>query len=84
MNTSSHQLSPIEDPILDTQVSLLRLVLSLVPVHLDLMNQAIASFFGSLLHILTLLFQVGLKGFGIPFVVRARDLVVPVLLDDIL
>lgn len=74
----------IEDPVLNTAVSLVGGVFSLVPVGLDLLGEALCIVFGALLCLLTAGSQVVGEGLGIPRCVRVDNLVVPVVGDGLL
>ena len=60
------------------------LVFCLVPVVLDLDNQAVLVGSSGILSLNTLLLQVGAELIGIPVIVRRRNLGLPVVLDEVL
>ena len=74
----------VEDPVLDAAVGLVGRVLSLVPVSLDLLGEALRVLLGALLRLLAASGQVVGEGLGIPRCVGVDDLVVPVVGDRLL
>lgn len=73
---------PVEYPVLDVRPSVLSLVLSLVPVGLDLRDQAIGVGVGGLLSLDTLLLEEGGEASRVPLAVRRSNLRLPVVLDQ--
>lgn len=69
----------IENPILDIIPGLVGILFGLVPVVLDLLDQAVLGRFDISLGLLTLGLQVLAKLDGVPAVVRSHNVVVPVL-----
>lgn len=73
----------VEDVVLDGAVGIRSLVVGGGPSSLDLLKQAVLVLLGSLLNLLTLGSEVGRELVGVPGVVWASDVVVPVLLDKV-
>lgn len=76
--------SPVKDPILNTGPRVLGLVFRLVPIVLDLSNQAILVGGGGILGLNTLQLQVGGELARVPVAVWLGDFGLPVVLDKIL
>lgn len=76
-----HRHVRIEDPVLDATIGLVRRVLSLSPVDLDLLSEALGILLSALLGLLALEGQVVLESLCIPAGVGSHNLVVPVGLD---
>jgi hypothetical protein len=74
----------VEDPVLNTTIGLVRRVLSLGPVHLDLLSEALGVLLGALLCLVALGGEVVLEALGVPAAVGRDDLVVPVVADRLL
>jgi hypothetical protein len=74
----------VEDPVLNVAVSLVGRVLSLVPVGLDLLGEALRIVLGALLCLLAASGQVVGEGLGIPRCVGVDNLVIPVVGDGLL
>lgn len=74
----------VEDPFLDATIGLVRRVLSLGPVDLDLLSEALDVLLSALLRLLALESKVVLQRLGVPAVVGSDDLVVPVVLYRVL
>jgi hypothetical protein len=74
----------VEDPVLNTTIGLVRRVLSLGPVHLDLLSEALGVLLGALLCLVALGGEVVLEALGVPAAIGRDDLVVPVVADRLL
>lgn len=74
----------VQDPVLDTGVGVLSLILGLVPGVLDLGNQRVLVCLGGILDFNTLLLEISAQLLIIPLLVWADSMVFPVLLDELL
>lgn len=74
----------VQDPVFDTGIGILSLVLGLVPGILDLSDQGVLVCLGRILNIDTLLLEVAAQLLIIPLLVGADGVVVPILLDELL
>lgn len=74
----------VQDPILDTGVGILGLVLGLVPGLLDLGNQRVLVCLCGILNFDALLLKVFAQLLVVPLLVRADCMVFPVVLDELL
>ena len=79
-----HSNSRVKDPVLCVCVRVVCLVLSLLPIALNLAEQTVLVLLSTLLDLLALRSQVVGQLVGIPLVVRLDDMVLPVLLDEVL
>lgn len=74
----------VQNPVPDTGVGILGLVLGLVPNILDLGNQGVLVCLGGILNLDTLLLEVAIQLVCVPLLVRADGVVLPILLDQLL
>lgn len=74
----------VKNPVINTGPGAVGILLGLVPVALNLGNQAVLGTFGLLLGLLALGLEEGAQLGGIPAVVGLDNIVVPVLLNDAL
>lgn len=72
---------PVKDPVTDARPRILSLVLSLVPILLDLSDKTLGVIRGYILGLYSLLLEVGAELSGVPITVWLRDLGLPVILD---
>lgn len=73
---------PVKDPILNARPRVLGLVLSLVPILLNLSDKALGVICGSVLGLDTLLLQVCAELSGVPVTIWLGNLGLPVVLDS--
>jgi len=74
----------VQNPILDIDPCVLRLILSLVPGAFDLLDERVLALFGTLLDLDALLLQIIGKRGRVPAVVGLDNVVVPIALDKLL
>lgn len=85
MNEKSEGIAlPIKDPIPDAAIGLIGRILSLAPIDLDLVDQAVFVLLCSILGLVAFRGQVVLNLLVVPIVVGIDGVVIPVVLDQVL